>query len=280
MNLRAYVDLYVLERELSEQYADALYEAVMAFERWLARNADVSDLNDLAVNRYIKYRSETDGSKWTTRGHRSRLMALWNAAASSDPPLIPQRKRVRPVSRPGAPPVAWTVKEVQILLDAIRANCRGVFRRSRVPRLEFWLCFVLAAYESGLRLADLLALRIADVADDGRIIIAQAKTNKSIVTGVRPATAVMMRALANGRATVFGGAICRHGFFERFKAIAKVAGLHGTSRWLRRSSGSYVEMLAPGTGHLHLGNTRDVFLKHYASPSIVTPRSILPPEVA
>jgi hypothetical protein len=55
-------------------------------------------------------------------------------------------------------------------------------------------------------------------------------------------------------------------FFGRhFRAVAKAAGVNrGTFRFLRRSSGSYVELQQPGAGGKHLGHADGrTFGKHY-----------------
>jgi hypothetical protein len=55
-----------------------------------------------------------------------------------------------------------------------------------------------------------------------------------------------------------------------FQKIAAAAGLVGTMKKLRRSSGVSVEILHPGHGHEHLGNSRRVFERHYLRRRIVS----------
>ena len=55
----------------------------------------------------------------------------------------------------------------------------------------------------------------------------------------------------------------REYFRRTFRKIVARAGLRGTFKKLRKSSGTSVESLHPGCGHIHLGNTRRVFELHY-----------------
>ena len=54
-------------------------------------------------------------------------------------------------------------------------------------------------------------------------------------------------------------------FCRQFARLVAAAGVRpGTFRWLRRSSGSYVEAEHPGQGHRHLGHSSpEVFRRHY-----------------
>lgn len=62
-----------------------------------------------------------------------------------------------------------------------------------------------------------------------------------------------------------------------FGRIVARAGLFGTFKRLRKSSGSLVEAAAPGMGHKHLGNTRAIFEKHYEARRLTRPHPTLPP---
>ena len=48
-------------------------------------------------------------------------------------------------------------------------------------------------------------------------------------------------------------------------------------KYLRSSSGTAVEKASPGRGHLHLGNTRDVFERNYLDESQTAFNRPLPP---
>ena len=48
-----------------------------------------------------------------------------------------------------------------------------------------------------------------------------------------------------------------------FSRIVAKAGLDGSFKKLRKSSGTRAEQLEPGRGHIHLGNSRKVFEQHY-----------------
>ena len=65
------------------------------------------------------------------------------------------------------------------------------------------------------------------------------------------------------------------------RLVAKAKIRPGTWKWIRRGSGSDVELQAPGLGHRHLGNTPAVFRASYDDQTITgtgipTPRELLP----
>jgi integrase len=272
MTLTAFLDnYYLLERSLCKNTGVALHATVRLFERFLGRPATLDDLVDQTVSRWIVQLEERGLAQWTVRGNRQRLIAIWNAAWMHEPPLVPSPpRRVRRVRRPRIMPEAWTAEQVEAIATAGK-KCRGVFRLSRVSRSAFWSALVMVAWDSGLRLSDLLALRFADVGADGRVVLLQGKTGRLVRCKLSAETLQAIDAIRDAwRETIFGGAISRRRFYERFKQIVRAAGLpRGTSRWLRRSSGTAVECKSPGAGHRHLGNSREVFEAHYCDPRLV-----------
>lgn len=71
----------------------------------------------------------------------------------------------------------------------------------------------------------------------------------------------------------------RNAFQAAFRVLQRRAGVtRGTFRWLRRSSGSYVEAENPGQGHRHLGHSSpEVFRRHYDARLGEAP--VCPPEL-
>jgi hypothetical protein len=68
-------------------------------------------------------------------------------------------------------------------------------------------------------------------------------------------------------------------FRLRFRGLVQKAGLHGSFKTLRKTSGSLVELSHPGTGHKHLGNSRAIFERHYEALLITRSKATEAPPV-
>ena len=282
MLLSDFVGLYLLERETTPLYAAYLRASAEHFSAWLHHPATLDDFTDDRVNRYLIDRS--DGrSRWTIKGERTRLLALWRAAWQSELVSSPPR-RVRKIGIPRVAPRAWTVAEMQRLLKAASSVQGEFFRTSamiRLSRAKFWRAVVLVGYSTGLRLGDMERLKFNDVGHDGSLVVTQHKTGKVIVCHLLPEAIAAVKAIAKPpRPHIFGGVVGRRVYYRQFAAIVKAAGLDGSTRWLRRTSGTLVEASHPGRGHEQTGNTRDVFLAHYCDPRLSRGRRVLPPRLA
>ncbi|HEY1601791.1 MAG TPA: hypothetical protein VGG64_19475 [Pirellulales bacterium] len=278
IGMAEYLPDYLLMRPMSRQSAVAMAKAIESYGKFLGRPATVGDLRAKLVNRWLAV-LESDGrhGQWSVRGHRQRLVALWNAAYREDPPLVEELPlRVRPIKRPDVAPEAWTREQMQALL-AQADTLQGVFRCSRVSRCDYWRAYLLVSYDTGLRLGDMMRVTFADLRA-GKFVVTQGKTQKPLVKQASAAASTAVAAIEHPqRERVFGGVICRQAFFEHFKRLAEAAGLKGTSRWIRRTSGTLVEAASPGDGHKHLGNGADVFEKHYLDQRMLPSQFPLPP---
>ena len=116
---------------------------------------------------------------------------------ASDAELTAAPVRIRKIKAPLPPPRAWTLEELSRLLE-VAAALRGVLRGKSVSRAAFWRCFVLVGYETGLRLGDLLALRIDQIADGGKMVLAQSKTGGQVCCQLGPEAADLVRQIAVG----------------------------------------------------------------------------------
>jgi hypothetical protein len=68
-------------------------------------------------------------------------------------------------------------------------------------------------------------------------------------------------------------------FRVEFAKIVKAAGLVGTFKKLRKSSGSRAEQLNAGSGHVHLGNSRRVFEQHYLGSDAIDVQPVRLPQI-
>lgn len=273
-----FLDQYRLERDLSAGHLTMIRSTIRMFGGWLEHVATLEDLRDDTVNRWLVYLASDGRQKPTLKGHRSRLLTLWRAAYESELTDIPPR-RVRKIVVPKTLPEAWSLEQLKALLLTAEAQ-PGAFARSRISRRAFWRAFVLVSYDTGLRLADLLKLRFDAIGSDGSCIVRQSKTQAPVLCRMHPETVAAIEQIRHaGRTYVLGGAICRGAVFVQFRALVTQAGLRGTTRKLRRTSGTWVERIAPGYGHRHLGNGADVFRAHYDDIRISGQERPLPPKI-
>lgn len=156
----------------------------------------------------------------------------------------------------------------------------GMFTRNKYPmrKAAFWRALILVGYSTGLRLGDMERLAFDDIEPDGTLIVTQHKTGATIRCCLLPAAHEAVKAIRwPVRRLIFGGVICRRAYFDAFKEIVRAAGLTGTTKWLRRTSGTLVESIAPGRGHEQLGNGRKVFESHYLDQRQIAMTRPMPP---
>ncbi|HEY1601790.1 MAG TPA: site-specific integrase [Pirellulales bacterium] len=273
-------DHYLPERDLGRSSRDQYRVTLNRFSRFLGEASALEHLNDATVNRFLSFLIESGLSRSTVKGHRGRLLALWNAAWTAPTPMVaaPPR-RLKRIMVPGQVIDTWSEEEIARLIAATFC-LSGRFRYTRVSRSGYWAAIIAAAYDTGLRLGDLFLLKFHDINPDGKIQLVQHKTGKPHVCGMRPSTIEAVEAIRlPGRPLIFGKVIgLQKRFYHQFRALVKAAGIKpGTFRWLRRASGTHVERIAPGTGHRQLGHRRDVFEKHYAAMRLIDADRPLPP---
>lgn len=269
MLLLEYVPEHILSTHVCPKYRRALELTVGCFGRHLGHSPTIEDLCDRSVNSYLAS-LESSHARATVKGERARLLALWRSAFDAELTNVFPR-RVRKVFLPDKHVEAWGEKE----LHALQSRCsrlKGYFKnRWRVARRDYGSGIVQYGYNAGTRLGDIEQLKLSDLGTDGSIYWVQSKTGIAQGVLLWPETIEAIMAVASpDREYVFGGVLNRRYFYRWMKRIIKESGLTGTFRWIRRSSGSLVERDHPGWGHKHLGNTPEVFRKHYEDKRITS----------
>jgi integrase len=269
--------VYFVERELESNTRYLIALKVKVFREWLGREAKLSDLTPETVNQFVLHRLEVR-SRETVRGERSILRGIWAHAFERGDTEVPPM-RLRKVRRGVQPPDAWDENQLRSLL-AIAAIQPGRFEKFDILRADYWSAFILTAYDTALRLGDLLALECRKIRGPGSLTVIQHKTRKPLdVVISERAWGEVKKIRSSKRPYLFGGVICRRHFFPSFARLVRAAGLEGGTKMLRRSAGSLFERDNPGEGQKLLGNGRDVFERHYLNQQIIKRPGRLPPRL-
>lgn len=249
-------------------------------ERWAGGPVRLDQLDEQSVSEWLRDYSATVAPH-TAKGKKSMLLALWRGAADDGLASEPSARRVRRVRVPELVPTAWTKAEVEQLLAAAARLPRR--HRCGLSRAAWWDLAIRVAWDSGLRWADLVALRVDSIGPDGTASVTQSKTAKVSTFKLSPTTMEALRATlaACPRALVCPWPASGETFRDQVTRLVEKSGIRaGTWRWIRRGSGTDVELQLGGAGHRHLGNTRRVFDQSYGDPTIIGRQIPTPRELA
>lgn len=284
MLLTEYVSRYALARDVTEDYVEQLDISRRKLESFAGQSLDLCDLQDDLVNRWLVNLKEVAAPQ-TVRNKRRCILTLWRAAA--DDGLCSAPGRIRPVKIGDVVIDGWNAEEAAKLLVTAQAMT-GNQRKVKIPKRLFWSSFVLVAWDTGLRLGDLLDLERRDIwpAEGGAGFISwvQNKTSRSVQLALRQATMQTIEesmAAGSPRAKLWPLGGHREAWYRQFNRLVAKAGLVGTSKYIRRGSSSEVERIQPGAGAAHLGHrTAGLFERHYKVDRIVRREVVLPPPIA
>jgi len=277
MTLNEFVDLYIASRDISDGYAEQLGCLVHAVERLEGRPIKLLELDADLVNRHLKSTRDVLAPE-TRKSRRKMFLTVWQGAADAGLLAEPPRRKIMNITVPDKLQCAWTVDQVRQLLH-VCSQIRGYFPND-IKRSLYWSSYVMAAWDSGLRGVDLRRLHRLAITADGACVLIQHKTGRRLRIKFRPATVQAIDAtFPPDRDFCFP----LWGRLETWRRAAKklvtLAGVGGHIGQLRHSSGTAVEIQYPGHGHEHLGNTRQVFEKHYLDHEKIAGQSLLPPAI-
>lgn len=227
------------------------------------------------INAYLKRRLE-EVSATTAKNERGLLLALWRYAYETrlrdDLP-----RGVVKIKPPRKPTVAWTVEDLKRLLAA--ADATSGILRSGLRRSEFLRAWILIGYASGARFGDIW--RFGRQHLDGDVLRwTQSKTGEPISKILDKATLraieAVLRHSPDGR--IVGWACSRGQAMRIMRSFLDNCGLAGSSKWLRRSGATHVEIAQPGFGRHHCGHrTASMVEKHYLDWGQIRRNSPVPP---
>ena len=277
--LGAYVERYLLARDVCLDYANNVRLRIKAFEVWVGSSVALRAMSPDLLNGWLASVQASGCADWTANGCRASVLAVWNAAGDEGLCDHPNLRLIRKIAIRQAIVEGWTVAEVQRLLD----NCKRLPGKMHngVDTAAYWSAAVCVGYDSGARLGDVLRLTRGQIDVNGLWVYIQGKTGKLKSDRLHGSTLVAIAAtFPPERELVFEWPFCKGHWSKCFVQIVKAAGLRGTFKWLRRSSGSLVEAQQPGAGHKHLGNGAAVFDRHYNVPRLSDTSRPMPPELS
>lgn len=264
---------YCDEREVSTDYRRALHRVATSMA---TSGITPSTVQDSSFNEWL---GSLRGSATTRSNYRRMALTLWRAAIDSG--LTTHCiGRVKKIKAPLPPPVAWSGNEIGQLLDHID-TMRGEFL-SGCKHRPYWRAWVLLGYESGLRFGDLHQLRCSSVRGS-RLTVLQHKTKQPIAKRLSPECVDALHQLVplSPDGTIFKWALSRRWVIVLFKGVCAAAGLEGSTKWLRRSGATAVEMVSPGSAQRFLGHlSPGLAQKHYIDQSLLADRCPCPPPIS
>lgn len=256
-------EAYSLLRDVKPATVRQYVIAADLFERWAGGPVALEAMDERSVSEWLRDYSAT-AAPATVRGKKNMILALWRAAADDGLCEEPVGRRVRKTRVPQTVVTAWTKEEVERLLAVVQRIPRR--HKCGLRRSVWWDLAVRVAWDSGLRWGDLCRLPVSAVAPDGSVAWTQSKTGRVTTFRLSPSTMDALRASLEAcpRSLVAPWPSSGETFRRQVEIIVQKAGIRpGTWKWVRRASGTDVELQQPMAGHRHLGNTRAVFEASY-----------------
>lgn len=216
----------------------------------------VADLRPERIDAYLT-EALNHRSPSTVANHRRMLGTLMRFAASEG--LVDRSipRPLRRVKRPPPAPRAWSHAEIRQLLDA----CQKLPGGKKCKHAVLMRAWILVAYSTGLRLSDLLQIRY-DQMRGQRILVRQHKTGNPHCVYVDQNAMDALKFLPKLGPRIFGDLICRDKLLAQMRLLVKLAGLPGSTKFLRRSGATYCEISGKDS-RVHLGHKTSGMKVHY-----------------
>ena len=283
---------YAILHNLCDRSVILFTHTIDRLSDFLGRPAQVSDLDDLTVSRFVRWRSITPHrgrvpAPATVRKDMAHLVSLWNHAArkrmpgaNGEPLEFPDLPR-NLIRVPTRPPRGYTAEEVSLMVKEARRRSRPI---GPVPGAWFWESLILAAWYTGERIGGLLRVRWSEVdLPAGRITFLGETRKGGVETISRAIPESLGELLARHRRAPNDyawpwlshrktqGTIYQSIRLLCEDARVKPRGFHA----IRKASGSYVARAGgDATAHLSHADSKTT-RKHYLDESITGQQSAL-----
>lgn len=277
------IERYTPLHNLSDRSVVLFGHSIDRFRDFLGREPEISDFEDLAVAKFLRWRAVTPHrgkvcSAASVAKDKAHLSALWNFAArkrlAAEFPDLP-RLRV-----PTRPPKGYTVAEVSSMVRAAK-SCVGTI--GSVPAAWFHSTLLMAAWYTGERIGGLLGTKWSEVDIERCQITFLGETRKGGVDTIQRAISPLLAEMLMAKRGQPGELVWpwlehrRFGsLFQTLRIICRRAGVIPRGfHAVRKASGSYVKAgggdATDHLGHANPKTTRD----HYLDPNITGQQSAL-----
>ena len=250
-SLPAVCTAYLAERVLAPEY-----------EKNLARVAkNCQHLSAEKINAYLKARLTQVSSK-TVSNERAMILILWRWAYDRQMVDHFPRGIVR-IKVPSRPVRAWTIAQCRTAVKQT-AGESGKLMRCGVDRALFLRCWMLLGYATGARFQDLWLMSKENI-EDSVLRYSQNKTGNAITVHLPDNCLEAVNAMLDHSpdGTILGWTCKKRRAMRLMKAHLKACSLSGSSKWLRRSAATHVEMSSPGKARAFLGHKTPTMVRHY-----------------
>jgi integrase len=286
MTLDSYLTVYEADHEFGLRESTVKFHkaAIGTLNRFFNKKVEVADLNTPMFNQFLDW-LKLNRKPDTFRTVRGSILTLWRHAAengvATNAPIKLRKLRICRL-----PPVAWNPVEILLLIDASRKT-QGVMQ-SGIPYSVFWEAIIRAAYDTGMRLGDLLALSprsLAEAKCGATVRCITSKTGDAILRQLRPdawkCVQACLAANVRKKDLVFPWHFRRETFYVHFSGIVKEAKIRpGTFRYIRRVAVTWADIDSPGTGqHLAGHKSERTTAESYRDTSQINEQCPAPMEI-
>lgn len=266
MSLEMFANRYIELVDGSDGYRVQIEAAIKHASKWAGKPLEIHELSTDLIHAFV-VAVKDDLAPATRRARRNILIRLASVAANDTTLLLrpdePIRSRIARVKLPQSPPDAWTIEQVRKLLK-VAESLRGAYKNG-VPRRLYCGAYIRVVWDAGWRGCDVRSLERDWIGPSGRLAVVQRKTKRVVYSQLRPKTVAAIRLLLESHESRLIFPPWKHisSWRKSFERLICRAGLDGTIGMLRHSAGTAAEEAFPGQGHLFLGNSRQVFERHY-----------------
>ena len=228
--IRNFMDYLKLERGLSEHTQKAYAQDLKSLAQW-AEGIEPTAMNQEAARHFIQHVAKQGRSANSQSRMRSTLRMFYRFLVDEVEGLINPMEGIEAPMKPSYLPVFLTEAEMQCLFDAIERGAPGGERDHAM--LE-------TMYASGIRVSELIELRIRDLDLDNKVMRVIGKGDKQRLLplhdeAVRVLKHYLLQVRAHGKVQpdfsdhIFlnqrGGRLSRVSVFKRLKQLVERAGI-------------------------------------------------------
>ena len=286
MTVREFLtERYAVLHNLKPRTVELFGHSVDRLRDFLGREPDLTDLDDLTVSRYLRWRAITPhrgrlAAAATVRKDMAHLVSLWNAAARKRlvehfPDLPRNIVRV-----PHHAPSGYTVDEISRMVREARRRSGMI---GPVPAPWLWTTLLMSAWYSGERIGSHLEVRWEQVDTTRRYITFLSENRKglgrTITRQITPQLAEMLEAGRRADGDLvwpWNEHRCPNSIFQRIRYICRTAGVKPRGfHAIRKAAGSYVKKAGGDATEFLTHRDQKTTRDHYLDPRITGVESAL-----